>query len=86
VRRMRRSGALICSGCGKRVRDVVDVSEREVRDLPWGEYRTTVVVEDRKMTIERNEGVTTLFDNKSSCALTKVVKTDDFCRPSWPEG
>ena len=45
VRRMRRSRALICSGCGKRVRDVVDASEREVRDLPWGEYRTTVVVE-----------------------------------------
>jgi transposase len=45
VRRMRRRRALICSGCGKRVRDVVDASEREVRDLPWGEYRTTVVVE-----------------------------------------
>ena len=45
VRRPRRSRPLICSGCGKRVRDVHDVSEREVRDLPWGEYRTTVVVE-----------------------------------------
>lgn len=45
VRRKRRSRPLICSGCGGRARDVVDVSEREVRDLPWGEYRTTVVVE-----------------------------------------
>lgn len=45
VRRVRRSRTLICSGCGKRVRDVVDAREREVRDLPWGEYRTTVVVE-----------------------------------------
>jgi transposase len=45
VRRTRRSRPLICSGCGERVRDVVDASEREVRDLPWGEYRTTVVVE-----------------------------------------
>jgi transposase len=45
VRRVRRKRALICSGCGERVRDVVDASEREVRDLPWGEYRTTVVVE-----------------------------------------
>jgi transposase len=45
VRRPRRSRALICSGCGKRVRELHDVSEREVRDLPWGEYRTTVVVE-----------------------------------------
>jgi len=45
VRRKRRSRPLICSGCGGRVREVVDVTEREVRDLPWGEYRTTVVVE-----------------------------------------
>src|SRR6202162_4357781 len=45
VRRIRRSRPLICSGCGERVRNVVDASEREVRDLPWGEYRTTVVVE-----------------------------------------
>jgi transposase len=45
VRRPRRARRLICSGCGKRVRDLHDVSEREVRDLPWGEYRTTVVVE-----------------------------------------
>lgn len=45
VRRIRRRRALICSGCGERVRDVVDAREREVRDLPWGEYRTTVVVE-----------------------------------------
>ena len=45
VRRKRRPRPLICSGCGGRVREVHDVSEREVRDLPWGEYRTTVVVE-----------------------------------------
>ena len=45
VRRTRRPRPLICSGCGRRVRQVHDVSEREVRDLPWGEYRTTVVVE-----------------------------------------
>ena len=45
VRRKRRSRPLICSGCGERVREVHDMSEREVRDLPWGEYRTTIVVE-----------------------------------------
>jgi transposase len=45
VRRKRRPRPLICSGCGRRVREVHDVGEREVRDLPWGEYRTTVVVE-----------------------------------------
>lgn len=45
VRRKRRPRPLICSGCSRRVRDVHDVSERQVRDLPWGEYRTTVFVE-----------------------------------------
>ena len=45
VRRKRRPRPLICSGCGTRVREVHDISEREVRDLPWGEYRTTVIVE-----------------------------------------
>jgi transposase len=45
VRRKRRPRPLIYSGSGRRVRDVHDVSEREVRDLPWGEYRTTVMVE-----------------------------------------
>ena len=45
VRRKRRARAWICSACGRRVHAAHDVSEREVRDLPWGEYRTTVVVE-----------------------------------------
>lgn len=45
VRRKRRPRPLICSGCSRRVREVHDVSEREVRDLPWGAYRTTVMVE-----------------------------------------
>lgn len=45
VRRKRGRGPLICSGCEGRVRTVVDVTEREVRDLPWGEYRTNVVIE-----------------------------------------
>jgi transposase len=39
------SRVLICPACGDRIREVHDVREREVRDLPWGEYRTTVVVE-----------------------------------------
>ena len=45
VRRKRRPRPLICSGCSRRVREMHDVSERQVRDLPWGEYRTTVIVE-----------------------------------------
>ena len=44
VRRRRRSHP-VCSGCGEHVHRVHDIGEREVRDLPWGEYRTTVVVE-----------------------------------------
>src|SRR3989475_6961895 len=40
-----RSRKLICSGCGRKFTEVHDHREREVRDLPWGEYRTTVVIE-----------------------------------------
>jgi transposase len=36
---------MVCSGCGKGVRAIAEVYEREVRDLPWSEYRATVVVE-----------------------------------------
>jgi transposase len=45
VRRKRGNQALICSGCGRRVREIAAVYEREVRDLPCFEYRTTVVIE-----------------------------------------
>ena len=45
VRRKRGNRALICSGCGRRVHEIAAVYEREVRDLPCFEYRTTVVIE-----------------------------------------
>ena len=45
VRRKRGNQVRICSGCGQRVRGIAEVYEREVRDLPWSEYRATVVVE-----------------------------------------
>lgn len=45
VRRKRGNRKLVCSGCGKRVSEIVETSEREVRDLPWSEYRATVVIE-----------------------------------------
>lgn len=45
VRRKRGNRVLICSGCGKRVQDIGEIYEREVRDLPCFEYRTTVVIE-----------------------------------------
>lgn len=45
VRRKRGNQALICSGCGRRLHEIAAVYEREVRDLPWVEYRTTVVIE-----------------------------------------
>src|SRR6478609_1677265 len=34
-----------CSGCGRKYNDYHDVSEREVRDLPWSAMTATVVVE-----------------------------------------
>jgi transposase len=45
VRRKRGNRKLICSGCGRRLEQFMDVTEREVRDLPCFEYRTTVVIE-----------------------------------------
>ena len=45
VRRKRGNRRLICSGCGRRIAEPADTTEREVRDLPWGEFRTTVVIE-----------------------------------------
>jgi transposase len=45
VRRKRGNRKLICSGCGRRMSEPADVTEREIRDLPCFEYRTTVVIE-----------------------------------------
>jgi transposase len=45
VRRKRGNRRLICSACGRRIGEPADTTEREVRDLPWGEFRTTVVIE-----------------------------------------
>lgn len=45
VRRKRGNRKYICSGCGARIAEPADTSEREVRDLPCFEYRTTVIIE-----------------------------------------
>src|ERR1700728_821460 len=45
VRRKRGNRKLVCSGCGRKLGEMYDTYEREVRDLPWFEFRTTVVVE-----------------------------------------
>ena len=45
VRRKRGHRWLECSGCGRKFLDHYDCREREVRDLPWAEFRASVVVE-----------------------------------------
>jgi hypothetical protein len=45
VQRKRGNRKLECCGCGRRVNEIAETYEREVRDLPWSEYRTTVVME-----------------------------------------
>ncbi len=45
VRRKRGNRKLVCSGCGRKLETAYDVKEREVRDLPCMEFRTTVIVE-----------------------------------------
>lgn len=45
VRRKKGNLKLTCSGCGRRVHTIHEVYEREVRDLPCFQFRTTVVIE-----------------------------------------
>lgn len=45
VRRKPGNRNLVCSGCGHRVSEFHQEYEREARDLPCFEYRTTVVIE-----------------------------------------
>jgi transposase len=45
VRRKRGNRKLVCSGCGRKLTEACDIYQREVRDLPWSEYRATVVLE-----------------------------------------
>ena len=45
VRRKRGNRKLICSGCGRKITEAHDYYQREVRDLPWRKYRTTVIIE-----------------------------------------
>lgn len=45
VRRKRGNRKLVCSGCGRKLETAHDAKDREVRDLPCMEFRTTVVVE-----------------------------------------
>jgi hypothetical protein len=35
---------LICSGCGRKFTEAHDYYQREVRDLPWRKYQTTVII------------------------------------------
>jgi transposase len=45
VRRKRGNRKLICSGCGRKFTEAHDSYQREVRDLPWRKYQTTLIIE-----------------------------------------
>jgi transposase len=45
VRRKRGNRVLRCPSCGRRVHDIHEVYEREVRDLPCFEFQTAVIIE-----------------------------------------
>src|ERR1700730_2494719 len=34
---------LVCSGCGRGVRAIHQIYQREIQNLPWSQFRTTVV-------------------------------------------
>lgn len=45
ARRKRGNNQRVCSGSSQAVSAIAETYEREVRDLPWSEYLTTVLVE-----------------------------------------
>ena len=45
VRRKRGNRKIECSSCGRKLHEPYDLTERAVRDLPWGEFQTTVYIE-----------------------------------------
>jgi len=45
VRRKRGNRKLECSGCGRKFTEAYDSNERQVRDLPWSTFKTTVHIE-----------------------------------------
>ena len=45
VRRKRGNRKLECSGCGRKFAEAYDSHERQVRDLPWSTFQTTVHIE-----------------------------------------
>ena len=51
VRRKSGNRKLVCSGCGRKLAEAYDTDEREVRDLPCFEFRTTIVVELYRVTL-----------------------------------
>jgi transposase len=53
VRRKSGNQKLVCGECGQRVHEIREIYEREVRDLPWGEYQVTVVIELYRVNCEQ---------------------------------
>ena len=45
LRRKPGNKKMVCSGCGRRVQEIHEICEREVRDLPCFEFRTAALVE-----------------------------------------
>jgi hypothetical protein len=45
VRRNAGNQKLVCGGCGQGVQEIREIYEREVRDLPWGEYAVSVIID-----------------------------------------
>ena len=45
VRRKAGNQKLVCGGCRQGVQEIREIYEREVRDLPWGEYAVSVIIE-----------------------------------------
>jgi WD40 repeat protein len=97
VRRKRGNRKLICSGCGRKFSEAHDYNEREVRDLPWGEYRTTVIIEVYRVccpncgirvdSIEKGENLETFLFDVRSGKRAESPQIDPHCNWSLsPDG
>ncbi len=71
VRRKRGIKVLTCSGCGGRWTKITEIRHREVRDLPWRKYQTTVVEFHRVHCLECGLKVETIPQLPSKAPFSK---------------
>jgi len=73
VRQTAKDPFYTCGGCGIGVRDIHDVSQRKVRDLPWGTWKLYLVLEVHRVRCRRCGVKTERLDFLEESILTRGV-------------